>query len=349
MKKLLFLFLLGGMLLPAAAQKKSAPVKFDEFDDGAESYYSADETSLKERIDRFVAQIKKERGIRVYIIRYEARKLIGREQHKISYWAMRTEREITSRTKLEYDDVVVIEGGHREKNTLEYWIAPKNSGPPAPTPTFDKSEAIVCPEIEVRQDGMAFDKNYPLRFVASVYPKTEVTYAWKTSAGSLAGEQGAETMEVDLSNAPTGRVTVFVEVAGLPAPCGKAALATVDVGLKPYAFDSAVRYNFSDLRARLDGFLVALQNNPVMTGYVIVYAGRKSGVREMEMALRGVRLHLAFRNFDTSRIVFVRGGFREYNTVDTWLVPPGAEAPVPSPSVDSKFVAAPRAKTRKKR
>jgi hypothetical protein len=49
------------------AQTKFQSLKFDEFDDSPELYYSMTETSLSERINRFIAQIDKERGKKIYI------------------------------------------------------------------------------------------------------------------------------------------------------------------------------------------------------------------------------------------------------------------------------------------
>jgi protein involved in sex pheromone biosynthesis len=131
----------------AFAQQNNRALKFDEFDDSQENFYSLEEISLTERIKRFVTQIKKERGKKIYIIYYRARITAGSSQYKISNWAERTKTEIIASSKLTYDDVFVVDGGYREKNTLEYWIAPKSSEPPKATPTFSKDETFTCPNI----------------------------------------------------------------------------------------------------------------------------------------------------------------------------------------------------------
>ncbi|MEP6900330.1 MAG: hypothetical protein ABJA66_01190 [Actinomycetota bacterium] len=347
MKKILFLFLVLSSQI--FAQNNLAAVKFDEFDDSTDSYSSMKETSLSERLQRFVKQVKKERGKRVYIIYYVARKVKSFEENKISYWADIAKYEITSNTRLQDEEVIIINGGFREKNTLEYWIAPKKSAAPELTPTFSKSESFTCPGIYVNQDGMEFDKTNPVYFRVSVYPKVGETYEWKVSSGRIIEGQGSDFIKVNLSNTDSNRVTAFVEVGGLPLPCEKTGLITIEIGKKPYLFDSAARYNFSELSARLDGLMNALGNQPTMTGYIIVYAARKGGIREREMAIRSVQKYFAFRRYDLSRVKIIRGGFREYNTVDSWLVPLGVNAPVPTPSVDSRFIEIPkRTKTRKK-
>jgi hypothetical protein len=334
----------------AFAQQNNRALKFDEFDDSQENFYSLEEISLTERIKRFVTQIKKERGKKIYIIYYRARITAGSSQYKISNWAERTKTEIIASSKLTYDDVFVVDGGYREKNTLEYWIAPKSSEPPKATPTFSKDETFTCPNIYVQAQGFQFDKNNPVKFSASIYPKIDVSYEWKVSDGKIIeGGQGKDFIAVDLSGSQANRVTAFVKVSGLSVPCEKSALATIELGRKPYQFDSAVRYNESDLFARLASFIVQLGNDPTMQGYIIVYANRSSGVRDTKRAIASVRRFFAFSRYDISRVTIIEGGFRDYSTVDTWLVPPGAAPPVPTPSVDSRFITVPKMiKSRKK-
>jgi hypothetical protein len=41
------------------------------------------------------------------------------------------------------------------------------------------------------------------------------------------------------------------------------------------------------------------------------------------------------RGIDASRIVVVNGGFREEDSVELWIVPSGAAAPKPTPTVQA--------------
>jgi hypothetical protein len=70
---------------------------------------------------------------------------------------------------------------------------------------------------------------------------------------------------------------------------------------------------------------------------------------QMKRGIASVMQIFAFYKYDTSRITIVKGGFREYNTVDSWIVPPGAEPPKPTPTVDEKFVTIPQKSTSKNR
>ena len=90
-----------------------------------------------------------------------------------------------------------------------------------------------------------------------------------------------------------------------------------------------------DLGARIDAFLVDLQENSTATGYVINYNGTNElpayyGTSPRE---RMIANHIAFRRFDPLRITFVRGGYRNSVSTELWIVPPGAEPPEPSRTV----------------
>ncbi|MEO8072708.1 MAG: hypothetical protein ABI686_05615 [Acidobacteriota bacterium] len=58
----------------------------------------------------------------------------------------------------------------------------------------------------------------------------------------------------------------------------------------------------------------------------------------MERAIQSIKNIYKFLKRDMSRITIVRGGFREYDTVDSWLLFENAEPPTPTPTVDKKFV-----------
>jgi hypothetical protein len=336
------------------AQTKLVALKFDEFDDTSEvNFYPYEGFCLSERIERFISQIKKESGKRIYIVYYKAQKTDKGNENKSYNLAEQTRWKILDKTKLEREDVILIDGGYREKNTLEYWIAPKNAEPPKPTSGFDTSESIVCPNIYVQGDGFEYDRSKIVKFSVYIYqsePKKEFTYKWKTSDGKILNGQSTDAIDVDLSNTNTKTVSAFVEIEGVPYSCGKVGFTKIEIGKNPYIFDSAVRYNYSDLLARLEAFITFLNNNPTTRGYIIVYANRTEGSREMERAIASVKRVFAFRKQDLSRVTMVRGGYREYNTVDSWILPEGADVPIPTPTVAEKFIKSPaKKKTIRKR
>lgn len=343
-----FLFL----AISVNSQNKITALKFDEFSIGSDNfYYPFEEVKLSDRIERFIKQIKKERAVKVHIIYYQPRVLYKNLQYRVRYQADFTKTEITYKTKLESDDVNVINGGRRENPTLEYWIVPQNAEPPTPTPTFAESESFVCPNVYIVEDRFKFHETHLLDFYVPTYDINQsddssidtrkISYEWKVSAGEILDGEGKSRIKVKINDPDTKRITVFVKVKGLSFPCETNAVLTVESGNEPYLIDRAEHYNFSDLAARLDAFLVTLMDNPTLKGYVVVYANRNTGTRDMERGIRSVRNYLGYRNFDLSRITIVRGGFREYSTVDSWIIPPGAEPPAPTPTVDNKFITLP--------
>src|ERR1043165_3773873 len=64
---------------------------------------------------------------------------------------------------------------------------------------------------------------------------------------------------------------------------------TGDKRVPDQPFDSYGDLSWEDEKAHLDNFAIALQNDPGATGYIIVYAGRRSCVGEAkDRALREI-------------------------------------------------------------
>lgn len=340
MRKIILIICLAIFSLTGLAQSKPEALKFDEFTDQIEyGYWFMNEPiDITGRIDRFVRQIKKERGITIYIIYYKARKTSTRDENKISNWADRTKFHIYNRTKTAEENIVVKDGGLRENNTLEYWIVPKNAAPPVPTPAFDAAEAITCPSFRVLGYKSNFAAEKTIIFKAWSYSERQKDasgFSWKVSAGKIIAGDGTDSIIVDLKNTDAARVTASVEISGLPFSCENVWLATEDLTNSAYLVDSFEGLAGSDIRGHLDNFLVDLQNNPTRKGYIIAY-DRRSGKSGRSYKL--VSDHLSFRKMDLSRITVVQGGFREESGLELWFIPPGGKLPLPNPSVNKKFL-----------
>ena len=106
-----------------------------------------------------------------------------------------------------------------------------------------------------------------------------------------------------------------------------------------------------DEKARLDNFVVALQNEPNATGYIVYYGGRHlqtCGSKRTRLPLRGeaqaraARLKPymanAWHGFDPKRVVVINGGYRESWEAELWIVAPGQQPPVPTPTVKSNAI-----------
>ncbi len=342
----LSLICLSAFASTTVAQEKQRALKFDEFHDVVENqfYSDRDELSFRQRIERFSKQLEKERGVKAYVIYYKARISNSDVSRDFINQINGIKYRIQNLDEIKVEETVIAEGGYRERNTVEFWIVPKNAEPPAPTPTLEKSETFVCRNINVYSD-VPLSEAETINFSVSTYNFEGIdnySLTWKVSAGEIVRGQGTNEIKVKLNNSSVKRITAFVEVSGLPYPCQKVFSATGEPQGKLHLTDSFGPIPNGETRSRLDSFLVTLQNNPTAKGYIIVYGNRAEGNRDAERRITLYKNHFTFRNFDVSRIDIVRCGFREEISSELWLYFDDAEKPVPTPTVDEKFVVVPK-------
>ena len=117
-----------------------------------------------------------------------------------------------------------------------------------------------------------------------------------------------------------------------------------------------------DEKARLDNFVNELQNNPEARGYIIFYGGKRHRYppchssrvvlpRRGEAAARAARLKPYIRDtrgVDASRIVVINGGHRDQWMAELWIVPKGANPPVPTPTVKPQEIRFRRGRIKKR-
>jgi hypothetical protein len=315
-----------------AKPSKPAALKFDEFTLESSSYARSE--SLKFRADRLVKRMRLERGKTLILIGYRSRISEGRGRSAAEI--VRDFRWSIGYSALP-DDPTVIDGGIREHETIEVWIAPKGAEAPKATPEFTETEAINCPtiSIDVRpigSDGKKFE------FVVW-FPDANNSdqLKWSVSGGQIAARFLDRVTVTPLSE-DSKRVEVFLQVADVPMPCNDRRHATALFGVQPRLFDSFPVVSNGEFRSKMDIFFAELSNNPTDKGVVHTYGSRTNGGRDALARERLIRNHIGFRRFDPSRITFVMAGFREEMQTDFWMVGPGAEDPVPKPTLDKRFV-----------
>ena len=161
--------------------------------------------------------------------------------------------------------------------------------------------------------------------------QTTTTYNWTVSAGTIESGQGTPSITVRTDEALAGgNVTATVNIGGADPACNcpTSASETAPVAARPEAvlIDTFGNLPADEIRGRLDTFFAELQNNPNNQGYIINYGtDRQIAARE-----RLITNHIAFRNFDRSRITLVRGGDTgEGPTTKLYRIPPGATNPAP--------------------
>lgn len=103
---------------------------------------------------------------------------------------------------------------------------------------------------------------------------------------------------------------------------------------EPQKIDEFGRVGESDLRARIDNLLIELRENPDHQGYIINYLPADTRPADLNIYPREEMIgnHLSFRRefHDGPRITVLRGGLRQDVSTELWLIPPGAEPPMPS-------------------
>jgi len=173
-----------------------------------------------------------------------------------------------------------------------------------------------------------------------------VRYAWKVTPASarVISGIGTSTLNVDSTGLGGQRITATltaddgsadpacaqtVQAVSVIAPIEKKIIVARE-------FDECNNCTFDDQKARLDNLAVELQNDPSTRGYIMAYGGRMSPIGQVEKLMSRARDYLVTqRGIDASRLVVVNGGFREEDSVELWIVPSGATAPQPTPTVQA--------------
>ena len=192
----------------------------------------------------------------------------------------------------------------------------------------------VCPTVEiVCPTNIGIDQ--PLTFTsrysggtASITPN----YNWTVSAGTIVEGQGTNTIKVDTSGLAGQTVRASLSMGGYgsllcSAECG----VSIPVPkIDARRFDEFPDIARNDEKARLDNFVIELQNDPTATGHVIIHPGRHGKRGEVQdHAQRIVDYLVNSRGLDQSRIVTLVGSQRNDLFVELWLTPRGATPPTP--------------------
>jgi len=196
----------------------------------------------------------------------------------------------------------------------------------------DCVESCECPTLSVSGGGIV-EPGQAMSFRANLMGGrgvSAVTYTWSVSNGRIVRGQGTSAIEVDTAGLDNTNITATVNIS---KPCSTKTCATTasETGsvakkvVEAVMIDEFGELKPDDLRARIDAFIVALQNNPGNQGYIINYGS----AREVAARENLIRNHLNFRKFPTSSVTFVRGGTTGPINSRLYRVPAGAPNPKP--------------------
>ena len=270
---------------------------------------------------------------------------------------------------------------------FQFFIGRRNERAPtelpnqAPTVTVTSSTSRVTLPANCPPDQMADPACTPsstsvqLTANATDPDGDTLLYTWTTTGGRITGDGPNVTW--DLSGVQPGTYTANVEVDdGCGCIAFSSATVTVDScgcvptpvpptpvpptpvpptpepppAPTPFQFDTYGNIPRNDVKARLDNFANALQENPGAQGLIIAYGGRRGPAGEAQRRADFARDYLVnTRGIDAGRLQTIDGGFREEATTELWIVPAGATPPTASPTVDPSEVQTTRPPSRRRR
>lgn len=197
----------------------------------------------------------------------------------------------------------------------------------------DKPIEDACPTIKMIEPESAVKPGDTLIFSVKIDGLNKEfirSYNWSVNRGEISGGQGTAEITVDTRtlSGETVIATVSVDFSRFDG-CGNEASGAGFVGNDVQAIlkERVENPNCEYHMMIMDSFFVDLQNDPNATGYIIIYAGP----RTTAIAERQMRSYIKVRGFPPDRLYFINGGGTSRKaTIEFWIVPPGAESPMPT-------------------
>ena len=191
----------------------------------------------------------------------------------------------------------------------------------------------VCPAVAVTGPP-AVGIDQPVTFTSNYNggtPGITPVYNWTVSAGTITAGQGTDRITVDTTGLSGQTIRASLSLGGYNLECAADYAVIMPVPkLVSRRFDEFPDIARNDEKARLDNFVIELQNDPSATAYVIVYPGKAGKRGEVqEHSGRVVEYLVNSRGLDQRRIVTLVGPKRDYLHVELWLTPQGATPPNP--------------------
>ncbi len=196
----------------------------------------------------------------------------------------------------------------------------------------DCEQMCSCPTLSVSGPSGITRPGDTMTFTANVSGGTgNYTYNWTVSAGTIESGQGTPSITVRTSREMAGNnVTASFVLSGTDPACNCPSTGSETGGVTPLdkatQIDEFGAQKDDQIKARVDNFYIQLNNNPNAQGYIINY-GTPAQIKARRAQIMKA---ITFRKYDASRVTFVDGPDKG-SGIDTvfWLVPPGADKPLP--------------------
>ncbi|MDQ6785617.1 MAG: hypothetical protein M3033_02190 [Acidobacteriota bacterium] len=208
----------------------------------------------------------------------------------------------------------------------------------------EQTTTRACP-YNIRVDGPdRVQENDLITFTSENLVKdgaVPVHYNWTVtpSAAQITSGLGTPTITVDTKGAGGLTVTAYLDVTddvyGATCKQSNSIVTNVDVPPPPPTptrCDLFESRSFDDDKARFDNCTIELQANPDSQLYIILYQGidKASRVNNADkLGKRTLDYLVKTRGIDPRRIQIVKYGTKPRTTYEIYIVPPGAQPPVP--------------------
>jgi hypothetical protein len=230
---------------------------------------------------------------------------------------------------------VELPAGRVKCVVVNYKPLPPLPKSPCPFPlNVSAPKQVTEGEIITYTADVSYSGTAPLKYTWRVTPSSAKvisglgTATLNVDSTGLGGQRITATLTADDGSADPACIQT-VQAVSIIAPIEKKVIVARE-------FDECNNCTFDDQKARLDNLAVELQNDPSTRGYILAYGGRMSPVGQVNTLMSRARDYLVTRRgIDASRLVVVNGGFREEDSVELWIVPSGAAAPQPTPTVQA--------------
>lgn len=163
-----------------------------------------------------------------------------------------------------------------------------------------------------------------------------VNYKWTVSGGTITSGLGTPSITVDTKGMGGRPVKAYLDVTddvyGSTCMQKNEVETNVDEQIipKPYQCDIFESKSRDDDKARFDNCVLRLQETPNSQIYVILYQGTTKGSLNVDrLSKQTLDYFVKTRGVDPRQIVITKWGSRPRTTVEVWIVPPGAQPPVP--------------------
>lgn len=349
MKLLLLPTLILLFLIPCLGQKDLQNVlpssQAQKFDESTYSLYKYD--NFYEKLSSFAEVLRKHPTSKAYIIVYDTR-LTYECNHSANTLLIWAKGYLEHTQRIAQNRIIGIEGGFREKLTVELYIVPKGATLPSLTPTIEPNKAVRCPcQGHVYKSGINFENtNSPLGFYYSVIgqsnSKLKPFYNWTVSDGRIISGQGTSSITVERPATGYKSIRATVELQGISSECDlkpASESSPEKLGSLPAQIDEFGRISCDDELSRVDLLAMGLQAEPSTDGYIITYGGRSGKRNEAKAVLARLRAYLVqARGINPERVKIIDGGFKETLTTELWIFERGKGSPALTPTVDRKDV-----------